>query len=53
MLCAIGISIFLKQIPLAFGYTEKFSFKNFDASYITTGAIIYDNYFLSHTYYMG
>ncbi|MBB2951413.1 SulP family inorganic anion transporter [Sphingobacterium sp. JUb56] len=40
MLCAIGISIFLKQIPLAFGYTEKFSFKNFDASDITTGAII-------------
>lgn len=40
MLCAIGISIFLKQIPLAFGYTDAFSFTNFDISKITPGAIV-------------
>ncbi|MDM1042092.1 MULTISPECIES: SulP family inorganic anion transporter [Empedobacter] len=40
MLCAIGISIFLKQIPLALGYTEAFSFSNFSLDFITPGAII-------------
>lgn len=40
MLCAIGISIFLKQIPLAFGYTEKFDLLNFSFDKITTGAIV-------------
>jgi len=40
MLCAIGISIFLKQIPLALGYTEIFSFTELSLAYITPGAII-------------
>ena len=40
MLCAIGISIFLKQIPLALGYTEKFSLGDFSLDFITPGAII-------------
>ena len=40
MLCAIGISIFLKQIPLAFGYVGEFSFATFDFNNITKGAII-------------
>ena len=40
MLCAIGISIFLKQIPLALGYTETFSFDTFSLDFITPGAII-------------
>ncbi|MBF0596277.1 SulP family inorganic anion transporter [Faecalibacter rhinopitheci] len=40
MLCAIGISIFLKQIPLAFGYTDTFSITEFDFNKITPGAII-------------
>lgn len=40
MLCAIGISIFLKQIPLAFGYKGNFNFSEFNAEYITSGAII-------------
>lgn len=40
MLCAIGISIFLKQIPLALGYTEIFSITELSIDYITPGAII-------------
>ncbi|WP_225541801.1 SulP family inorganic anion transporter [Empedobacter stercoris] len=40
MLCAIGISIFLKQIPLAFGYQGNFSFSEFSFSNATPGAII-------------
>lgn len=43
MLCAIGISIFLKQIPLALGYTDKFDAFNlasYDLSKITSGAIV-------------
>ncbi len=43
MLCAIGISIFLKQIPLALGYDgifEPFNANSYDISKITTGAIV-------------
>jgi MFS superfamily sulfate permease-like transporter len=40
MLCAIGISIFLKQIPLALGYTTEFKLNNFSLDFITPGAII-------------
>ena len=43
MLCAIGISIFLKQIPLALGYNgtfEPFNAASYDLTKITMGAIV-------------
>lgn len=45
MLCAIGISIFLKQIPLALGYTDNLDVMSadllsFDISKVTIGAIV-------------
>ena len=45
MLCAIGISIFLKQIPLALGYTDKLDILStdlfsFSLNKVTIGAIV-------------
>ncbi len=42
MLCAIGISIFLKQIPLALGLTQSVDSSNLTSllSFVTPGAVI-------------